>query len=232
MENNFRIPLEFECGEYGIRYFNMFCLPEYEDYECIELNLSKNKVLTYNLPYSDIEVKINSVSEFDFASTLRAIYDKYGSLLCVRFKRKDRTKLIYVRLDEQSAEDWAKNFLNVHSIDIANEVKNRQKKQSRLFFCYTCNDDDVYLDMKLCPNDEYQRLKNLGANVNKSSSYSKKYSIDDCFDNLKTIILCTPENLRKKLFAFSVYYIMNNIISNVIEKIDKTEDFKFIAEHD
>lgn len=231
MDNIYKIPLEYQCGEYKMRdFYFLKMLPErFEDYKFIELHLSGD-MLTCIFPESEIEFKINSVSHETFPSTLRAVYDEYGFLVSVRFIRYDRIKLIYMRLSDESAENWVKSFLSVHTTDIYNEVQNRQKKQARLFFCYACGEDSLCLDMKLCPEDEYHKIRDSGDDPDKSISYSKDDFIDDCFDNLKTILICSSEEMRKRLFAFSVYYIINNVISNVIEKIDRTDDFRFIAE--
>ncbi|MDE7138373.1 MAG: hypothetical protein K2O29_07960, partial [Ruminococcus sp.] len=52
-------------------------------------------------------------------------------------------------------------------------------------------------------------------------------------NTLRVMLLCTDENFAGDLYGFAVYVITNRIKENVLDKIDRTDDFKLILkEHD
>ncbi|MDE5569786.1 MAG: hypothetical protein K2I82_03935 [Ruminococcus sp.] len=227
MENIYRIPLKFSTGKYS--------LPELvsADRDFLEMNLDKYGILTYRVPKYGTEVRIYSVEPKILKNTMKAQYDDSGNLEYADFKRNNRRELIYIRLDEESAKMTIYQFARFQADMISEKIIHRREKMSRIFVEYFY-DGSVDFAIKPCSVEDFRQLAKSCGNcmdsLDSSGEYPHENRIECDRDTLSVMLLCVPDSLSTELFYFAVYVMTEKIKENILDRIEKTDDFKFIAE--
>lgn len=227
MENIYRIPLKFSTGKYNLTELAS------TDRDFLEMNLDKYGILTYSVPKCGTEVRIYSVEPEVLKNTMKAQYDNSGNLEYVDFKRNNRRELIYIRFDEESAKMTIYQFAMFQADMISEKIIHRREKMSRIFIEYFY-DGSVDFAVKPCSVEDFRQLADSCGNridiLDNSGAYPHENRIECDRDTLSIMLLCTPESLSTELFYFAVYVMTEKIKANVLDKIEKTDDFKFISE--
>lgn len=227
MENIYRIPLKFSTGKYSLTELAS------ADRDFLEMTLDKYGILTYSVPKCGTEVRIYSVEPEVLKNTMKAQYDNSGNLEYVDFRRNNRRELIYIRLDEESAKTTIYQFAMFQADSISEKIINRREKISRIFVEYYY-DATVDFAVKPCSVEDFRQLAESCGNcmnvLDNSGDYPHENRIECDRDTLTVMLLCAPNSLGTGLFYFAVYLMTEKIKENVLDKIEKTEDFKFISE--
>ncbi len=95
-------------------------------------------------------------------------------------------------------------------------------------------------DVQQVLDDYHKYIESKGKNYKRrdypvadSSANYRNYpnnSIVPDIDTLRIMLLCTDNGFDCELYGFSIHVMTQRIKNNVLDKLDKTDDFKFIAE--
>lgn len=218
-EKHYRIPLEYKSGEYTLEQFEKI-----ENKDCGQMCITYfwYDGMAYEIPEYNILVDNNfyNLSLEEFERTLTAFYDINGILKRVEMEHGGRKKLVYVRFDSQHEAE--QSILECAEKSIENIiVKLTEYKQiSRLFMDYYS--DNSTLIIKKATSQEVAEIEMYKDN-------SGEYSTENCMewdDAIDVMIRCC-ENCN--MFDTAVKFVEKYIIEN-LDRLDRTEDFKFISE--
>ncbi len=246
------IPLRFKAGKFKLDELNggdeslTLCFDE------------KWELVSYSVPEYENEVRIYTVPRELMPSALSAVYGDNGGLERVELAEGDKTRLIYIRFsDNELAKSGVLNFVEEQADKIADEVIGRGQKLARLFVGRFYDGEAVELAVKTATAEEVQAVideydeeaeeYDEDAEADEydedtdefdedieAADYSGDYPAQnlimaDC-ETLGVMLMCTGGDFQSELFELAAAAFEERIKSRVLNKIDKTEDFKFISE--
>lgn len=223
------IPLKFKAGKFKFNELNggdeilTLCYDE------------KWELLTYDSPMYENEVRIYSVRKELMPNALTAVYGDGGELERVELTEGDRTRLIYIRYaDNELSKSGVLNFVEEQADKIADEIIGRGQKLARLFVGRFYDGEAVELAAKTATAEEVQAVIDEYGGDTEVADYSGDYPVEnlimaDC-ETLGVMLMCTDGDFQSELFIFAADAFEERIKSRVLNKIDKTEDFRFISE--
>lgn len=223
------IPLKFKAGKFRLDDLNggdeklTLCYDE------------KWELLTYNVPEYENEVRIYSVPRELTPNALTAEYGDDGGLERVELTENDRTRLIYIRYaDNKLSKSGVLNFVEKQADKIADEIIGRGQKLARLFIGRFYDGEAVELAVKTATAEEVQAVIDEYDGDTEAADNSGDYPAEnmimpDC-ETLGVMLMCTDCDFQSELFDLAAAAFEERIKERVLNKIDKTEDFKFISE--
>ncbi len=226
MKENYKVPLKHKEGTYKIEEIGNFS-GEFIDIEYIGCDIFR-----YIVPKYDKEVRIYGVKE---NHVFTATYDGDGIIKHIELKREKRTELVYINFkDNEHAKENIWQYSCFWGDRISEKILEYKGKVSRLFIEYFYDGDAVDFAAKIgTPKDVQNIFAQYGDGsdaIDNSGDYPFENRIEADNDTLRILLLCTDNDFDCELCGFSVYVMTERIKENVLDKLDKTDDFKFIAE--
>ncbi|MDE6426463.1 MAG: hypothetical protein K2K89_10080 [Ruminococcus sp.] len=239
MTENYNIPLKYKEGTYKPEEITDF------SGETINIEYIGCEIFRYIVPEHDEEVRIYGVSE---NPVFMATYDSDGVIKHIELHRENRIELVYINFkDNEHAKENIWQYSCFWGDWISEKILERKEKISRLFIDYFYDGQSVnFLVNTYTPEDvqkvidDYNKYmeskgekykKRLDYHVeDRSGNYYRDRDIIPDIETLRIMLLCTDNGFAGELYGFAVYVMTDRIKNNVLDKIDKTEDFKFIAE--
>ncbi len=235
------IPLRFKAGKFKLDELN-------GGDEDLTLSYDEKwELVTYEVPEYENEVRVYTVPRELVPGALSAVYDDNGELERVELDEGDKTRLIYIRFaDNELAKAGVLNFVEEQADKIADEVIGRGQKLARLFVGRFYDGEAVELAVKPATAEEVQAvIDEYDEEVDEYDEDADEYDEDaadysgdypaqnlimaDC-ETLGVMLMCTGGDFQSELFELAAEAFEERIKSRVLNKIDKTEDFKFISE--
>lgn len=226
----YKISRKFKAGEFK------FSELDNSGGECLELNYDeKYGLLTYDAPMYESEVRVYSVPKELMPNALTALYDKNGTLDKVTLAEGERVRLIYIWFkDIMKSESGVLKFVKEQADKIAKEIIKRKQKLARLFVGKFYDGEAVEIAVKCATAEEMRSvIDEYDGDVttaDNSGNYSVEKMITIDHEALGVMLMCTNGEFRSMLFNKAAETFEERLKSRVLDKIDKTGDFKFISE--
>ncbi len=223
------IPLNFKAGKFKPHELNgggeelTLCYDE------------KWGLVTYDAPEYENEVRIYSVPKELMPDALTVVYGEDGELERVELTENDRTRLIYIRYaDNELAKAGVLKFIEEQADNAADEIIGRGQKLARLFVGRFYDGEAVEISVKTATAEEVQAVIDEYDGDTEAADKSGDYPAEnmimpDC-ETLGVMLMCTDCDFQSELFDLAAAAFEERIKERVLDKISKTEDFKFISE--
>ena len=235
MALEYRIPFQFKAGQY-----NSLELQNVSG-EYITLKLGEWDVLTYTVPKSSRESRLYSVNEQSMKNDLYATYNDEGMLKYVEIISGDDTRLIFINyLSNEDARAEIMDFAEQSADIISGELLKYKGKAARLFIEYYRAVEGFDFAAKIGSDMEKQMLIDSLPPHKRTPEYERMIA-DNCGDyphenriecdsyTLGVMLDCCPNEICGELLDMAITYMTNAIRDRVTDKLDKTDDFRFIA---
>lgn len=232
MIENYNIPLNYKEGTYNAKEIKDF-VGETINIECVNCDI----VYRYVTPKYDREVLFYEYLSDDNVS-ITATYDSNGVIKYIKFHRGDNTKFIYINFkDNEHAKESVLKYSYYWSDRISEKILEHKGKISRLFMEHFYDGVAVDLVARIgTPEDMQNIFARYGDGddaVDNSGDYPYENRIEADNETLGIMLLCADGKFCGELYELAVAVMTERIKNNVLDKIDKTEDFKFLdAEYD
>lgn len=228
--SEYRIPRKFKAGEFKFGELND------SDGECLELDYNEEyQLLTYEAPLYENEVRVYTVPRELMPNALTAVYDKDGALDKVTLAEGERTRLIYIWFKNiNKSESSVLKFVKEQADKISEEVIGKKQTLARLFVEKFYDGEAVDIAAKTATAEEMQAVideydgKTYTADNSGNYPYENRLEID--VETLGVMLMCTMGEFRSMLFNKAAETFEERLKSRVLDKINKTGDFKFISE--
>lgn len=227
----YKIPLKFKAGE-----FKFGELGDIKNGECLELDYdSEYQLITYNAPMYGSEVRIYTVPRELMPNALTAVYDKNGVLDKVGFSEGERTRLFYIWFkDIGASERGVLKFVKEQADKISKEIIGKKQTLARLFVEKFYDGEAVDIAAKTAAAEEMRAVVDEYDGDTETADNSGNYPVDnrielDC-EALGVMLLCTNGDFRSMLFNKAAETFEERLKKRVLDKTEKTENFKFISE--
>lgn len=223
------IPLNFKAGKFKYNELNG------GDEELTLCYDEKWGLVTYDAPEYENEVRIYSVPKELMPNALTAVYSDSGELERVELTENDRTRLIYIRYaDNELAKAGVLKFIEEQADKVAGEIIARGQKLARLFVGRFYDGEAVEISVKTATAEEVQAVIDEYDGDTEAADNSGDYPAEnmimpDC-ETLGVMLMCTDCDFQSELFDLAAAAFEERIKERVLDKISKTEDFKFISE--
>lgn len=227
----YRIPLKFKAGEFK---FNELNTDNTED--CLELDYDNEyQMINYDVPMYKSESRIYTVPRDKMPDGLTAVYDKNGELDKVEFDDNGHTRLFYVHFRNiGKSESAVLKFIKEQADKIAKEIISRKQTAARLFVGWFYDGEAVEIAVRTATTEEMREVIEYYNGDETAADNSGNYPVEKMItvdpEPLGVMLMCTMGNFRSMLFNKAVKTFEERLKSRVLDKIDKTEDFKFISE--
>ena len=235
MATEYKIPLKFKSGKYNI----VELLADSEN--VLILSLGEFGVLSYSVPEYGTEVRLYNITEQVIENTLFATYDDCGYLKYLELINYDEIRLVYINFtDNKNAKEEIIDFAEQSADIISNELIKCKDKVARLFIEYFCDGQSVDFAAKIGTVADKQAVIDSLSERDKQRGLEKSV-IDNCGDyphknrvecdnhTFGIMLLCAMPCQYLDLFDLAVEIMTKRIKDSVINAIDKSDDFKFIA---
>lgn len=225
----YKIPLRFTAGS-----FKFSELGRVENCECLELDYDDEyQMVTYNAPMYGSEVRIYTVPRELMPNALSAVYGNDGILGKVEFSEGERKRLFYIRYKNIAAsERGVLKFIKEQADMISKEIIGKKQTLSRLFIEYFYDGEAVDIAAETATAEETQAVidyyKGDITAADNYGNFNNRIPID--LEALGVMLMCTNGDFRSMLFYKAVETFEERLKNRVLDKIGKTEDFKFISE--
>ena len=231
MPELYNIPLTYREGTYRVIDFSK----DIDRDGVISFDYdTQYQMLEYDIPVGKErrEMTLYSVPEDEFIRTLRAVYDKDGTLQKITAVLEGCETLLYIRYEsEEDAKEKIRRFAIRNADAIIEQIQQCTDVAARLFIDYYCDSDNM----------DYHAV--IGT-VAQMESVRRKYHDEDACDNsgnypsediegdngmLITMVRCA-EGHPSENFQYAVEIMSKHIEKYALATLRKTEDFKFICE--
>lgn len=226
----YKIPRKFKAGEFKFGELND------SDSECLELNFDEEyELLTYDAPVYENEVRVYTVPRELMPNALTAVYDKDGALDKVTLVEGERTRLIYIWFKNiNKSESSVLKFVKEQADRISEEVIGKKQTLARLFVGKFYDGEAVEIAVRTATAEEVQAVIDEYDGDISTADNSGNYSVEKIMpvddEPLAVMLMCTNGEFRSMLFYKAAETFEERLKSRVLDKIDRTEDFKFISE--
>lgn len=226
----YKIPRKFKAGEFKLTELDG------SDGECLELNYDETYgLLTYEAPMYENEVRVYCVPKELMPNALAALYGKNGELEKVTLAEGERVRLIYIRFkDIMKSESGVLKFVKEQADRIAQEIIKRKQTLARLFVEKFYDGEAVDIAAKTATADEMRAvIEEYDGDVttaDNSGNYPSENRLAVDAETLGVMLMCTNGEFRSMLFNKAAETFEERLKSRVLDKTDKTGDFKFISE--
>lgn len=225
----YKIPRKFKAGEFKFTELD-------SSDECIELNYDETYgLLTYEAPMYENEVRVYCVPKELMPNALAALYGKNGELEKVTLAEGGCVRLIYIRFkDIMKSESGVLKFVKEQADRIAQEIIKRKQTLARLFVEKFYDGEAVDIAAKTATADEMRAvIDEYDGDVttaDNSGNYPSENRLAVDAETLGVMLMCTNGEFRSMLFNKAAETFEERLKSRVLDKTDKTGDFKFISE--
>ena len=232
----YKIPLQFKSGK-----FHFSELPTNNE-NVLLFSCEKFDILSYFVPKYKTEVRLYNITEQLLQDCLYAIYNDTGQLKYVELIQGDDIRLMFISYIDDADEkaevlDYAEQSADI----ISNELLKCRDKVSRLFIEYYREVEGFDFAAKIgTVADKQALIKSLGDRakqcsfvesvIDNSGDYPHENRIECDRDTLNIMMLCANTDIQVELLDMAIDVMTNIIKNNVVDKLDKADDFKFIAE--
>lgn len=232
----YRIPLQFKSGRFHLSELKA------DNEDVLLLSCEEYDILSYFVPKYRKEVQLYNITEQLIQNYLYATYNDSGQLKYVELIQDDNVRLLFISyIDDADARaevlDYAKQSADI----ISGELLKCKEKVSRLFIEYYAEVGAIDFAAKIGTVAEKQSLiDRLGTKANQrdfvrmvtdnSGNYPHKNRIECDRNTLDIMMLCANPAIQEELFNTAIDVMTDMIRDNVVDKLDKSDDFKFIAE--
>lgn len=227
----YKIPLRYNAGEYKFGE-----LPDDKPGECLELEYDNEyQLITYNVPMYGNEARIYTVPRELMPNALTAVYNDSGELDKVEFSEGERTRLIYIWYKNISAsERGVLKFVKEQADKISKEIIAKKQTLARLFVEKFYDGEAVDIAAKTATAEEMQAVIDQYNGELQTADNSGNYPVENRIEidreALGIMLMCTLSHFQSMLFNKAAEAFEERLKSRVLNKIDKTEDFKLISE--
>lgn len=225
----FRIPMQFKAGSFKFNELN-------GSGETLVLNYDDNyQLLTYDVPLYENEARIYTVPRDKMPNELTAVYNDSGELDKVELAEDGRRRLIYIRFKNINASKRiVLKYVKEQADKMSDKIIGRKQKLARLFFGKFYDGEAVEIAVKTATAEEIQAVIEEYDGRTESADNSGNYPVEKMimldYEPLCVMLMCTDGYFRSDLFNMAADAVEERIKERVLDKIDKTEDFKFISE--
>lgn len=227
----YKIPLKFKAGEFKFGEFD-----DIKRGECLELDYDNEyQMITYDAPMYGSEVRVYTVPRALMPNALTAVYDKNGELDKVEFSEGERKRLFYVWYKNISAsERGVLKFVKEQADKISKEIIGKKQILARLFVEKFYDGEAVDIAAKTATAEEMQAVIEYyngdATAADNSGNYHHDNRMEIGNESLGVMLMCTNGDFRSMLFNKAAETFEERLKSRVLNKIGKTDDFKFISE--
>lgn len=227
----YKIPLKFKAGEFKFSELNIG-----KEDESLNLDYdTEYQMLTYNVPMYENEARIYTVPTGEMPNGLTAMYGDSGELDKVELTEAECTRLIYSRFkDIKASEKGVLKFVKGQADKMSAEIIGRKQKLARLFFGKFYDGEAVEIAVKTATAEEMKAVIDEYDGNPDAADNSGNYPLDNMimldYEPLSVMLMCTNCYFQSKLFDLAATAVEERIKSCILNKIDMTDDFKFISE--
>lgn len=230
----YHIPQNFECGSYslselkqtGEQYVDL-TFQTYEDYTPGTGRLTYSGSRTFLLKRKDID------------KNMKAVYSADGHIEKITIRNEDNNAEIPVYIffsDTEAVKEAIKEPALKISESFSKQILSVEEPLSRVFLDYFYDGDCLEFysiaitdEQRRAKEAEYPQYPDIADNSGDFYEYAFEKMDDEC-DYISTILSCVDDDEEQsELFYFAAEFIENEIKENVLDKISKTDDFKFIS---
>ena len=225
----YAIPLQFKVGT--------FKFDELDTVDGDTLTLcydEKYQLLTYDTPLEGSEVRVYTVPREFMPNGLTAVYDDKGTLDKIEFSDGEHTRLFYIWFKNISkSERCVLKFVKEQADMIAKEIIGKKQTLARLFIEKFYDGEDVDIAVKTATAEDVQAVVDKYgtlSSADNSGNYPVENRIELDREQLAVMLMCTSGIFRSMLFGKAVEAFEERINKRALDKVKKTDDFKFISE--
>ena len=236
MQDKYYIPLAFQKGEYGLSDLKN------AGGEMLEIGYTDGPgIIEYSIPGSYHRPRIYGIPHYVLENSIKANYSDDGKLKTITVNNsKNENLLVYIRYDsEEEAKQEIRNFAIENARIITEQLVQSREKAARLFTEYYYDGEIMDYHAYIGTEEQKQKIKqkypdddSVVDNGGDYIIYSEDYTNLIYGDNNKlgTMVVCADTDSSETNFPDYAANIMNEYIrENAVDKLDKTDDFKFIT---
>lgn len=232
MSGDYKIPLNYKEGTYKPE--------EIKDFsgEVINIEYTGCESYGYIVPKYDREVFIYELKENHIFT---ATYDSDGVIKYIQLHRDNTTEFAYINFKSyEHAKESILQFSNYWGDRLSEKILEHKEKAARLFTVRFFDGVAVDFSVAIATPEKMQKvIENYKPSIYTPKNYRPEDNGCDYYfenmiqidtDTLSIMLQCTDENFCGNLFEFAIHTMTERIKNNVLDKLDKTDDFKFIEE--
>ncbi|MDE6616588.1 MAG: hypothetical protein K2K35_08465 [Lachnospiraceae bacterium] len=230
MYYNYNIPLNFKEGVYGISSLNR------SSGGMLELELDEDyNILTYYIPGNIIpgyewrsQIDIYSISRDELDGTLEASYNSNGHLKKVTTKNNNKERLLYIYYENmEEAKNEIRKFAEENADVIIGKICACQDKVSRLFTEKFNDGSCLDFHAKIGTKEQKEAVEAKSYSTSNPGDYPSEMIYGDN-EALKVMVLCAGRD-EMDFWGFATDIMEKRIEEKAVAKLDKAEDFEFLA---
>lgn len=235
MISEYNLPLFFREGKFSLNELPI------ADKNALLLYVDECSVLSYNVPKYGTQARLHDITAQQILNNLYATYNDNGELQYAELIDNNDVILLYINLNDNDTAKQEISDFAIQSADIiSDELRKCKNEAARLFIEYFYDGEAVDFAAKIGTTADKQALLNSLSDKARKRGLEETV-IDNCgdypFENriecdsitLGTMLQCADPEIRSELFYLAVEIMTKNIKDSVIDVIDKSDDFKFIA---
>lgn len=235
----FKIPFLFKAGK-----FHYSELGENSE-NVLTLFHGQFNILSYYTPNSNTEVRLYDVSEQSLKNDMYVTYNHSGILKYVELLHGDEVRLLFINyLDENEAKSEILDFAEQSADIISNKLLQCKDLVARLFIEYykdyegfdfaakigTVKDKQAIIDSLTEKSQQSGPEKTV---VDNSGDYPNENRIACDRHTIEIMLFCSPVEIRNDLLDMVISVMTDNIKNKVIDRLNKSDDFKcIVSEYD
>ena len=230
------IPLRYKEGVYGVSEFAEYMDTDADDAISFDYD-TQYQILDYSVPLEEEQcaMTLYSVPEEDLFQTLRAVYDKDGTLQNLTATLDGHETLLYIYYENADhARQEIRKFALQNADAIIEQLKQCTETVSRLFIEYYDGDCmDYHAKLGTPAQMEAIRQEYPGDSdvLDNAGDYPSE-NIEGDNERLITMARCA-EDYPTNTFLYMVDLMSKRIEEHALPVLNKTADFKYIcAEYD
>lgn len=225
-----KIPITFKEGAYRLQDFS--------DEACDSIEFEHDTygdTLTYTAPVEGYkrEIVLYGIPKEEFWETVSAEYDAAGKLLKISALIQNKQILLYIYYaDADCARQKIKEFALKNADAIAEEICKCKEVVSRLFVEYYYESQTMDFHALIGSLAQKEQLLKEHPKYHDIVDYPGDYPSDlikGDNDALLVMINCVIDDNMHEFFQYAVEIMEARIQEKAIDKLRKTDDFKFIS---
>lgn len=229
MSGDYKIPLNYKEGTYKAE--------EIKDFSGEVINMEycgEGLLYKYIVPRYEREVRIYQECVND-NPIVTATYDSDGVIKYIQLHRDDTAEFAYINFKSyEHAKESILQFSNYWGDKLSDKILERKEKISRLFIEHFYDGQAVDFTAKIgTPEDMQDIFSRYGDGddaIDNSGDYPYKNRIESDNYTLGIMLSCIEKRFCVEFYYLAVCVMTERIKNNVLDKLDKTDDFKFIEE--
>lgn len=227
----YRIPLKYKAGEFKFSELNT-------DMEKESLNLdydTEHQLITYSVPMYKNSARIYTVPRDLMPDGLTAVYNDAGELDKVVLAGKEDARLLYIRFKNINASrKGILKFVKEQADQMCTKILGKKQTLSRLFFGKFYDGEAVEIAVKTATAEEIKavidKYDDRPDTIDNSGNYPVENMVMLDYEPLAVMLMCTSCDFQSMLFDLAAAAVEERIRSRLLNKINKTDDFKYLSE--